>query len=172
MSPLSDYDPATWHDFFEATAGASATLSGLIFVGVSINVRAILTEEKKLGSRSLTGRALESLVDLLVVLAISFVGLVPTISAPWFAAYLGFSAVVCSVSPWRFVGSFLRTHVKPIAFGLRLTLTSILIAGLLVAAITTLVGAGGGLVWLPFAFILAVSVASVNAWILTVEVLR
>jgi phosphatidylglycerophosphate synthase len=172
MTAFSAYDPAVWHDFFEATAGASATLSGLIFVGVSINVRAILTEEKKLGSRSLTGRALESLVDLLVVLAISFVGLVPGISGAWFAVYLLFSALVCAVSPWRFIGSYLRTKVKPVALGLRIVLTSILVAALLVAGITTLLGVGGGLDWLPFAFVLAVSGASVNAWVLTVEILR
>ncbi len=172
MSALSAYDPATWHDFFAATAGAAAALSGLIFVGVSINIRAILGEEKKLGTRALTGRALESLVNLLVILAISFVGLVPTIAPLWFAIYLLFSAAVCAVSPWRFMGEYLRTHVQPVALGLRLTLTSILVAALLVASVTLLVGVGGGLDWLPVAFILGVSVASVNAWVLTVEILR
>jgi hypothetical protein len=41
------YAPGTWHDFFVAAAGATAALSGLIFVAVSINLRAILAEEKK-----------------------------------------------------------------------------------------------------------------------------
>jgi len=31
---------------------------------------------------------------------------------------------------------------------------------------------GGGLHWLPFAFVLAVTIAASNAWILLVEVLR
>jgi hypothetical protein len=169
---MDAYEPAAWHDFFGAAAGAAATLSGLIFVGISINFRAIFAEEKRAGAAYLTGRALESIVDLLVVLAISFIGLVPTLSALIFAIFLLFSAAVCAVSPVRFVGSFLRTHVKPVAFNLRLFLTSVLIASLLVAGITLIVSGGGGLDWLPLSFIVALTVASTNAWVLTVEVLR
>jgi len=73
------FDPEAWHDFFIAAAGATAALSGLIFVAVSINLRAILAEEKEIGSSYLTGRALESLAALLVVLGISLVGLDPSI---------------------------------------------------------------------------------------------
>jgi hypothetical protein len=31
---------------------------------------------------------------------------------------------------------------------------------------------GGGLYWLPVAFVLAIFIASINAWVLLVEVLR
>jgi len=41
-----------------------------------------------------------------------------------------------------------------------------------VGGATMLARGGGGLHWLPFAFILAVSIAASNAWILLVEVLR
>jgi hypothetical protein len=40
------------------------------------------------------------------------------------------------------------------------------------AGISFLAQAGGGLHWLPFAFILAIAIAASNAWILLVEVLR
>jgi hypothetical protein len=56
------YAPETWHDFFIAAAGSAAALSGLIFVAVSINLRAILAMEKKIGSSYLTGRAAPLLV--------------------------------------------------------------------------------------------------------------
>src|SRR5208282_6768416 len=94
------YEAETWHDFFIAAGGAAAVLSGLIFVAVSINLRDILAEEKKIGSSYLTGLALESLAALLVVLGISLVGLDPSIgravfavssfSAPWAVPYSRF----------------------------------------------------------------------------------
>src|ERR1700685_3045804 len=95
------YDPETWHDFFIAAAGATAALSGLIFVAVSINLRDILAEEKKIGSSYLTGRALESLVALLIVLGISLVGLDPSLDRAAFAAVLLVSAAGAAVSPAR-----------------------------------------------------------------------
>ena len=143
------YDAETWHDFFIAAAGATAALSGLIFVAVSINLRDILAEEKKIGSSYLTGRALESLVALLIVLGISLVGLDP------------------------FVGRVYRaSHVKPVAYNLRLFLALLLVAAYAVSGVTLLAQGGGGLHWLPFAFLLAISIAAANAWILLVEVLR
>jgi hypothetical protein len=41
-----------WHSYFSVTAGASATLTGLIFVGISINLKKIL-EFSQLPSRAL-----------------------------------------------------------------------------------------------------------------------
>jgi hypothetical protein len=41
-----------------------------------------------------------------------------------------------------------------------------------VAGTTLFAQAGGGLQWLPAAFLLAVIIAASNAWVLLVEVLR
>jgi hypothetical protein len=156
---------------FIAAAGAAAALSGLIFVAVSINLRDIFAEEKKVGSTYLTGRALESLVALLIVLGISLVGLDPSISGTAFAAVLLFCAG-SAVSPVRQASAYRSSHVKPKAYNLRLSLSLTLAAAYAVAGATLLAGGGGGLHWLPFAFILAVAIAAANAWILLVEVLR
>jgi hypothetical protein len=166
------YVVESWHELFIASAGAAAALSGLIFVAVSINLGAILEEENKLGSTYLTGRALESLVALLIVLAISIVGLDPAISRAAFAGVLALCAVVSAVSPMRAVTAFRRSGVKPVAFNLRLFLALLLVAVYVVSATTLLAQGGGGLHWLPFGFIVAISIASSNAWILLVEVLR
>jgi hypothetical protein len=166
------YSVEAWHDLFIASAGAAAALSGLIFVAVSINLREILAEEKKIGSTYLTGRALESLVALLVILAISIVGLDAFIGHQAFAAFLLLCAALSAVSPWLAFRAYRQSHVKPVAFNLRLFLALLLVAAYAVAGITLLAQAGGGLHWIPFCFILAIIIAASNAWILLVEVLR
>lgn len=166
------YDPEAWHDLFTAAAGAAAALSGLIFVAVSINLRDIFAVEKQVGSSYLTGRALESLVALLIVLGISLEGLDSSIDRTAFAAVLLFCAAASAVSPVRQTSAYRSSHVKPTAYNLRLFLTLLLVAAYAVAGVTLLAQVGGGLHWLPFAFILAVTIAASNAWILLVEVLR
>jgi len=141
-------------------------------VAVSINLRAILDEEQKQGSSYLTGRALESVVDLLIVLGISLVGLDPLVGRVVFAVFLILCAVGSAVSPVRATLAYRSSHVKPVAFNLRLFLACLLGAAYAIAGVTFIAQAGGGLQWLPFAFILAVSIAASNAWILLVEVLR
>jgi hypothetical protein len=55
---------------------------------------------------------------------------------------------------------------------LRLSTAGCLTVTLLAAGITLAAGHGGGLYWLPAAFVIAITVAAVNAWVLLVEVLR
>ena len=73
------YSPEAWGDLFLAAAAASAVLSGLIFVGLSVSIRAVLAADEREGQNFLTGRGLEALAALLIVLVISLVGLVPGI---------------------------------------------------------------------------------------------
>jgi hypothetical protein len=166
------YDLDLWHEFFVAAAGAAAALSGLIFVAVSINLRDILAVEKKVGSSYLTGRALESIVALLIVLGISLVGLDPSLGRAVFAAFLIFCALGTGVSPVLAARAYRSSHVKPAFYDLRLFLAALLVAAYAAAGITLIARAGGGLNWLPVAFLLAVTIAASNAWVLLVEVLR
>jgi hypothetical protein len=166
------YALTTWHEYFIAAAGATAALSGLIFVAVSINLRTILDEEQKLGSSHLTGRALESLVALLVVLGISLLGLDPSLGHEAFAIVLLAAAAVSALSPARAYLAYRSTRIKPIGFGIRLALAVLLVSSYLVASVTLISQAGGGLHWLVSSFLVAIAIAASNAWVLLVEVLR
>jgi hypothetical protein len=55
-----------WHDFFLASAGASAALLGLLFVGVSINLGAIAARER-VDLRAKAGLAFSNLIYVLMI---------------------------------------------------------------------------------------------------------
>src|SRR5215210_3084035 len=68
---MAAYSASEWADFFVAGAGASAALTGLVFVAVSINVDRIL------GPQGLPERALATVMLLLSVVLVSLIGLIP-----------------------------------------------------------------------------------------------
>ena len=64
---------ADWQEFFLAQAGAAGVLTGLVFVGASINLEKILSQP----DFGLPGRAAEALILLVAGLATSCLLLVP-----------------------------------------------------------------------------------------------
>ena len=98
---MAAYSTAGWGDLFIAAAGATAALSGLIFVGLSVNIRTVLAAGKREGQDFLTGRALEALAALLLVLVISLVGLAPAIPRGALAAFILLAGAGSATSPVR-----------------------------------------------------------------------
>jgi hypothetical protein len=163
---VTAYDPSQWTDLFVASAGASAALTGLVFVAVSINI------DRLLRLAGVPDRALVTLLLLLGVLVVSLVGLVPELSRtalgllllgqalPWTVAVaaLGYRSVAeVDRRDW------LAGRVVPLALG---TLPFV------VGALSVLAGSGGGLYW-TFAGVLGATLAAVlTAWVLLVEILR
>ena len=85
-----------WHDFFVAEAGAAGVLTGLVCVGVSMNLERILSEP---GS-GLTGRsAAEALILLMAVLTVSSLLLVPGQGR----GLVGTEVLVVGIAAWAWV---------------------------------------------------------------------
>jgi modulator of FtsH protease len=169
---IAGYSPEGWGDLFLAAAGATAALSGLIFVGLSVNIRTVLDADQRDGQNFLTGRALEALAALLIVLVISLVGLTPDIPRWALVTFILVTGLGSATSPVR----ALLASRQSAAIGAPLVLRLVTAAGftvtLLLSGVTLATGHGGGLYWLPVAFVLAIIIAAVNAWVLLVEVLR
>jgi hypothetical protein len=111
-------------------------------------------------------------VALLVVLGLSLTGLDPSAGCGTFSAAVLAAAILSALSPARAFRAYRSTHLKPIGYGIRLALAALLVATYLATAIRLLAEAGGGLQWLAGGFLVAITIAATNAWVLLVEVLR
>jgi hypothetical protein len=170
---MSAYDPARWSDFALAQLGASAALLGLVFVGLSINLRDVV------GSRQLVNRAAEAVIGLAAVLVTATAVLIPdqsrgVVSAELLVIAGSTFAVVATLqrgASGRTVGKEGRgpprvSIVIRRAFGLG---APILLA---VAGISLAAHGGGGLYWWPAAIVVAFAGALTTSWVLLIEILR
>jgi modulator of FtsH protease len=167
------FDAGSWSDFALAQLGASAALLGLVFVGISINLKEFV------GTRVLVNRALEAIVLLASVLMTATAVLIPAQSGDACAIEIIGVGVVTSLVVLR-LQSGVRGIVVPrgdrgptwgsvvsrrlLGFGSA--------ALLVVAGVTLLAQGGGGLYWWPAAIVVAYLGALIDAWVLLVEILR
>jgi hypothetical protein len=162
------YSTADWGDFFLAEAGASAALAGLLFVAISINLDRILK------GRGLPGRAAEAIVLLVAVLVVSTLVLVPGQSR----TALGTELLVAALLAWLILVVIhlraVRDRVGPSPGVLagRIVLAQVALLSFLVAAVSLLLRAGGGLYWMVPGVVVCLVVAVADAWVLLVEILR
>jgi modulator of FtsH protease len=103
------YAPDRWHEFYVMVGGASAALTGLIFVAISIHLRSVLaTPFFRARARYLTG-------CLMLVLVTSALVLVPEQSQEAVGAELIVVGVITSVA---FAAPVLRLLASPSALTL------------------------------------------------------
>ena len=162
-----------WHDFFLAQAGAAGVLTGLVFVGVSINLQKIVSEP---GS-GLTGRAAEALIVLVAVLTASSLLLVPGQGQ----VMVGAEVLTVGLAAWGWIVAIqlrllrswqtMRSDLRG-PFVLRVALGQIATLPLVVAGIAVLAGELGGLYWLVAGMVFSILVALANAWVLLIEINR
>ena len=155
-----------WENFFVAEAGASAALTGLVFVAVSINLTRILSFP------NLPGRAAQALQVLFLVLVISTLGLVPGQSAKLFGTeILAASAVGIFGASWIQFRD--RLHAQRGSWVLSLILTSQApLVPFVVCGVLLYKGYPSALYWLVAGTVFSFVAGVINAWVLLVEILR
>jgi modulator of FtsH protease len=159
-------DPVPWQPFFATIAGSAAALIGLLFVGLSLHLQAILADDAALA------RARETLGIFLGQQLVALLLLIPGQRAPGLGGeLLLFGLLLLGISrrvqhrtrrqlppaqQWRH-----RRHSAAVNLG----------AGLIaLAGASLLLGRGGGLYWLAPSTVLVLGMALVNAWMLTVNI--
>ncbi|MDQ6798708.1 MAG: hypothetical protein M3011_11960 [Actinomycetota bacterium] len=169
---MAGYDPARWSEFALAQVGASAAVLGLVFVALSINLRAVVE------SGVLVNRATETVIVLANVLVSATLVLIPAQDRGVVFAELSVAALATFAIVWRLQRGAMTASGKDdrgpsrAQFEVRRALSLGAQVLLALAAITLAVEAGGGLYWWPAAVIVAYVSALTNAWVLLVEVLR
>lgn len=160
------YDQADWHAFFTGAIGASAALTGLLFVAISINLDQILKYPQ------LPGRAAGTLGTLLASLAASGFALAPGQSIHvlgWeillVGSIVGLQALIVTLrnrGPDQKL-SWIIAH-----------LVSLFCPALIfiMGGLSLIIKWGGGLYWILAATLVVFVVSSINAWVLLVEIKR
>jgi hypothetical protein len=160
-----------WHDFFLAQAAATATLTGLVFVAVSINLQKIVSDPRS----GLAGRAAEALILLVGVLLASVLGLVPGQGG----GLLGADVLVVGLAAWVWIVAIqlprlrewgtMRAELRG-PFVLRVVLGQVATLTLVIAGVAVLWVGRGGLYWLVAGTVFSILAALFEAWVLLVEI--
>lgn len=157
-----------WSNFFVATVSASAALLGLIFLGISINLKQILS------ARGIDLRASITMILLMGVLLISILLLVPTESI----IIRGLCVLITGFTVWLSItlldgkiyrgkpAIYKKLHRNNIVFT-QLASLPYLVSGILLIAHNST-----GMYWLVAAIIFSIIKAVLDAWVLLVEINR
>lgn len=155
-----------WHDYFAAMAGCAATLTGLLFVGVSIGLKTILEYPM------LPSVAQRSLLLLVTILLVAGFCLLPGQPVALVGAeLLGMGLLSWSVITWLSVRNWRHTppeHQRVNA----VLLTQLATLPYLVAGGWLLLAGPGGLYWVAAAVAFSFCQASIDAWVLLIEIHR
>jgi modulator of FtsH protease len=163
---MSAYTPIQWHDFFVSSIGASAALTGLLFVGLSVNLARILEYPR------LPGRAAATLTILLSAVFVGSFVLAPGQSDRVLGAEIAVTgAAVAFLAVW--FSTRAREANEPTSWKLEpFVLLQLPGLALLAGGLSLVLGGGGGFYWLLGGTILTFLVAAINAWVLLIEILR
>lgn len=163
MLPLSE-----WQPLLSMQAGAAATLTGLVFVAVSINIGRILE------TPGLSGRAAESIQHFLQVFFVCSAAMIPRQGALALASEILVSAAVLLVTQTVIqVRYSIRGYKHPrIWLSMRVVQTQLASLPFVIAAVLILLQSPASLYWLVPGFAFSFLAGIANAWVLLIEILR
>ncbi len=165
---MSAYAASEWNDYCVAVLGATAALSGLLFASVSINIERIMAHPR------LPDRALQTLILFVTPVVLCTCVLTPHQPRAALGTELIVTGAIVGALLLRINRASPRADEEP-RWGWILTrfLPSVLVSlFLVVAGITLILQAGGGLYWTTPATLVAVLAGLMNTWVLLVEILR
>jgi len=157
-----------WHDLFVSTAGSAAALTGLIFVGVSINLNRILVYPQ------LPDRALLTLNFLMGILILSMVLLIP--GQP--LSRLAIEIIVIGAGIWGIVlrkdiSIYNKTDNKfKKLYLVNFSINQMAVLPYIAAGIFLLSGSAYGLYLIVLGFIISFIKSIIDSWVLLVEINR
>lgn len=165
---MSAYVAGEWTDFSVAVLGAAAALTGLLFASISINIERIMADER------LPTRAAQTLVLFATPAVLCICLLIPHQPRGVLGTELILAGALAGALLLRLNGQGRRTDQEPLSGWLatRLAPSVLIPLFLIVAGITLVLQAGGGLYWAAPATLVAVLAGLTNTWVLLVEILR
>ena len=165
---MQDADWGTWLNFYSATASASAAMTGLVFVGLSINLARVLAIP------GMVARCGEAIMLLGLALLVSLKCLVPGQTL----ASLGWAIGPIALSTWVLPvllqwWSFRKRHFRHYAHVLvRLGLHQSATLPMIIASVLLANSHGDARYWLADGLLLTLVGGMVSAWVLVVEIVR
>jgi hypothetical protein len=157
-----------WENFFLGELGASAALAGLIFVGLSINLRKIMELSH------LPNRVLEALVVLVTVVFLASLMLIPNQS---FLA-IGIEVLLLGLCEWIILVFLQIDSLRKMQAEFRLAFAQVILIcqmatlSLMIAGVVFLTGGTAGFYWIVAATLLSFLVTFFDTWVLVIEINR
>ena len=162
------YKPESWQSLFDMVALAAVTLAGLIFVGLSINLRTVVSSPVHVA------RAREALIALTVLLTVAIFVLIPEQGRlPVGIELLAVSVLVWVLSlrlQWSTVHRLAKRQRR--SWVMRLIGLDSATLCVTVAGASLITGRMGGLVWLVPTILICLIWSTYNAWSLTIDALN
>jgi hypothetical protein len=164
-----DAELAAWQPFFAGQLGAGATLLGLLFVGLSLNLARILAD------RLLPVRAEIALIVLVLQLVVGSITLIPDQPRGAMAAEVlavgGLAWVVTAAMNARLIRGAQGSDGRRLAWQ-NMALLQLAVLPYVLGAALLLGGREGALDAIGFGMILCLVKAALDSWVLLVEINR